>query len=61
MWVELEKKPGSLSLSLLLYFPKIENKSRKKRRRKEGRNRILGMGIIFPDSHKCACSKKNRK
>ena len=40
------------SLSLLLYFPKIENKSRKKRRRKEGRNRILGKGIIFPDSQK---------
>ena len=59
------KRPARLQaaglLLPLLYFLKIENKSRKKRRRKEGRNRILGKGIIFPDSQKYARSKKNRK
>ena len=59
------KRPARLQaaglLLPLLYFLKIENKSRKKRRRKEGRNRILGKGIIFPHSQKYARSKKNRK
>ena len=47
----------SLSLSLILLSK--QKIKRKKKGRKERLEKKLGTGIIFPDSQKCACPKKN--